>query len=148
MDKWSLEYAQVRGPLSWQGEFSGGLFDDGAQRADVMAAYGFVSWFATGESRRYDSKTGRFTRIRQVNHNYGAFELALRYDRMWGAQHRDGQPDLLDASTASWTLAGNWYLKPNLRLMLNLIDSRNRDHLAGVTLDHTRAITGRFQYDF
>ncbi|MEB1528457.1 OprO/OprP family phosphate-selective porin [Xanthomonas sp. WHRI 7945] len=148
VDKWSLEYAQVRGPLSWQGEFSGGLFDDGAQRAQVMSAYGFVSWFATGESRRYDSKTGRFTRIAQVNNPRGAFELALRYDRMWGTQHLDGQADFLDASTASWTLAGNWYLKPNLRLMLNLIDSRNRDHLAGATLDRTRAITGRFQYDF
>ena len=51
VNKWSLEYAQVRGPLSWQGEFSGATFDDGAQRGDVMAAYGMLSWFVTGESR-------------------------------------------------------------------------------------------------
>lgn len=47
VNKWSLEYAQVRGPLSWQGEFSGATFDDGAQRGDVMAAYGMLSWFVT-----------------------------------------------------------------------------------------------------
>lgn len=148
VDKWSLEYAQVRGPLSWQSEYSGGVFDDGAQRATVQSAYGFVSWFVTGESRAYDRKTGRFTRVKALNHEAGAFELALRYDRMWGEQHRIGGADLIDASTASWTLGANWYLKPNLRLMLDLIDSRNRDHLAGTTLDHTRAVTGRFHYDF
>ena len=64
VNKWSLEYAQVRGPLSWQGEFSGATFDDGAQRGDVMAAYGMLSWFVTGESRAYDRKTGSFARVR------------------------------------------------------------------------------------
>ncbi|HBK47345.1 MAG TPA: porin, partial [Xanthomonadaceae bacterium] len=148
VDKWSLEYAQVRGPLSWQGEFSGGEFDDGAQRASVRAAYGLVSWFVTGESRGYDRRTGRFARIGDIAHRHGAFELALRYERMWGEQHYAGQPALIDAATGSWTLGANWYLKPNLRLMLDLIDSRNRDRLARTTLDHTRALTGRFQYDF
>lgn len=148
VDKWSLEYAQVRGPLSWQGEYSGGVFDDGAQRATVQSAYGFVSWFVTGESRSYERKTGRFGRVKALNHAAGAFELALRYERMWGEQHRIGGADLIDASTAAWTLGANWYVKPNLRLMLDLIDSRNRDHLAGTTLDHTRAVTGRIHYDF
>lgn len=148
VDKWSLEYAQVRGPLSWQGEFSGGRFDDGAQRATVKSAYGFVSWFVTGESRAYDGKTGRFARVKDLRHRNGALELALRYDRMWGEQHYDGQPNLIDAWTESWTLGANWYLRPNLRLMLDLIDSRNRDRLAGATVDHTRAVTGRFQFDF
>ncbi|AXI82739.1 porin [Xylella taiwanensis] len=148
VNKWALEYAQVRGPLSWQSEYIGGIFDDGMQRATVQSAYGFVSWFVTGESRAYDRKNGRFTRIKALHHPRGALELALRYDRMWGTQHRNSQPDFLNVSTASWTLGANWYLKPNLRLMLNLIDSHNRDHLAGTTLDHTRAITGRLHYDF
>lgn len=148
VDKWSLEYAQVRGPLSWQGEYSGGVFDDDAQRATVQSAYAMLSWFVTGESRAYDRKTGRFARVKALNHDAGAFELALRYDRMWSDQHLIGGAELIDASTASWTLGANWYLKPNLRLMLDLIDSRNRDHLARATLDHTRAITGRLHYDF
>ena len=148
VNKWSLEYAQVRGPLSWQGEFSGATFDDGAQRGDVMAAYGMLSWFVTGESRAYDRKTGRFARVKDIRHKAGAFEVALRYDQMWGAQHLDGAPDLRRGSTEAWTLGGNWYLRDNLRFMLNVIESRNRDRLAGVTVDRTRAVTGRLQYDF
>jgi phosphate-selective porin OprO and OprP len=148
VNKWSLEYAQVRGPLSWQGEFSGATFDDGAQRGDVMAAYGMVSWFVTGESRAYDRKTGRFARVKDIRHKAGAFEVALRYDQMWGAQHLDGAPDLRRGSTEAWTLGGNWYLRDNLRFMLNVIESRNRDRLAGLTVDRTRAVTGRLQYDF
>jgi phosphate-selective porin OprO/OprP len=148
VNKWSLEYAQVRGPLSWQGEFSGATFDDGAQRGDVMAAYGMLSWFVTGESRAYDRKTGRFARVKNIRHKAGAFEVALRYDQMWGAQHLDGQPDLRRGSTEGWTLGGNWYLRDNLRFMLNVIESRNRDRLAGTTVDRTRAVTGRLQFDF
>ncbi|SEM12442.1 phosphate-selective porin OprO and OprP [Pseudoxanthomonas sp. GM95] len=148
VDKWAVEYAEVRGPWSWQGEFIGGVYDDGAQRATVTSTYGFVSWFATGESRSYDRKTGRFGRIKSINHKAGALELALRYDRMDGEQHLIGGADTIDASTEAWTLGANWYLTPNLRLMVNLIDSRNRDQRTATTLDHTRAITGRFQYDF
>ncbi len=147
-DKWSLEYAQVRGPWSWQGELSGGRIDDGSERASLLAGYGFVSWFVTGESRAYDRKTGRFTRVKTLNHRAGAFELALRYDRMSGEQHRIGGADLIDARTEAWTLGGNWYLRPNLRLMLDVIDSENHDRLLHATVDHTLAVTGRFQYDF
>jgi len=148
VNKWSLEYAQVQGPLSWQGEFSGATFDDGSQRGTVLAGYGMLSWFVTGESRGYDRKTGRFARIKDIRHKAGAFELALRYDQMRGEQHLSGQPDLIDARTEAWTLGGNWYMRPNLRFMLNLIDSRNRDRLAAATVDHTRAVTGRLQFDF
>jgi len=148
VDKWSLEYAQVRGPWSWQGEFSGATFDDGLQRGKVLAGYGMLSWFVTGESRGYDRKTGRFARIKDIRHKAGAFELALRYDQMRGDQHLVGLPDLRDGSTEAWTLGGNWYLRDNLRFMLNLIESRNRDRLADVTVDRTRAVTGRLQFDF
>src|SRR5690606_8590182 len=114
----------------------------------VMAGYGMVSWFVTGESRSYDRKTGRFARIKDIRHKAGAFELALRYDQMRGAQHLDGLPDLRRGSTAAWTLGANWYLRDNLRFMLNVIESRNRDRLAAVTVDRTRAVTGRLQFDF
>lgn len=148
VDKWSLEYAEVHGPLSWQGEYSGAVLDDGAQQAQVQAAYGFVSWFVTGESRGYDRKTGRFSRIKAPRHRTGALELALRYDRMWGRQHPDGVADTIDASMRAVTLGANWYFSPHLRVMFDAIDSRNRDHRTGATLDHTLAYTGRFQYDF
>jgi phosphate-selective porin OprO and OprP len=148
VDKWTLEYAQVRGPWSWQAELGGGEFDDGAQRARILSGYAFLSWFVTGESRAYDTKTGRFTRIRDIRHERGAFELALRYDEMRGQQHVYGQPDFIDASVQSLTLGGNWYLRPNLRFMLDLIESRNQDRRIGATTDRTHAVTGRFQFDF
>lgn len=148
VDKWSLEYAQVRGPWSWQGEFSGANFDDGLQRGKVVAGYGMLSWFVTGESRTYDARTGRFARVKDIRHKAGAFELALRYDHMRGDQHQVGLPALREGSTEAWTLGGNWYLRDNLRFMLNLIESRNRDRLADVTVDRTRAVTGRLQFDF
>ena len=44
--------------------------------------------------------------------------MALRYDQMWGAQHLDGAPDLRRGSTEAWTLGGNWYLRDNLRFIL------------------------------
>jgi len=146
--KWSLEYAQVRGPLSWQAEWSGARLRDGLQHGDVQAAYGFLSWFVTGESRRYDAASGRFTRIGGIRHGAGAVELALRYDAMWGSQRLDAGAALRRGRTEALTLGANWYLRPNLRLMLDLIQSRNRDELADRTLDRTRAVTGRFQYDF
>lgn len=39
-------------------------------------------------------------------------------------------------------------MRPNLRFMLNLIESRNRDRLTATTVDRTRAVTGRLQFDF
>jgi len=148
VNKWSLEYAQVRGPWSWQGEFSGATFDDGMQRGKVLAGYGMLSWFVTGESRAYDRKTGRFARVKDIRHRAGAFELALRYDQMRGDQHLYGAPDLRDGSTQAWTLGGNWYIRDNLRFMVNVIESRNRDRLADATVDRTRAVTGRLAFDF
>lgn len=148
VNKWALEYAQVRGPWSWQAELGGGEYDDGSQRARILSGYAFVSWFVTGESRAYDTRTGRFTRIRDIRHQRGAFELALRYDEMRGQQHLYGQPEFIDASVQSLTLGGNWYLRPNLRFMLDLIESRNQDHRVNATTDRTSAVTGRFQFDF
>lgn len=147
-NKWALEYAQVHGAWSWQGELIGAHFSDGLQHGDIRSGYGLVSWFVTGEARAYDRNSGRFTRVQHIHHRAGAFELALRYEQMRGVQHRDGLPTLRRGSTQAWTLGGNWYLRDNLRCMLNLIDSRNRDRLAGTTVDRTRALTGRLQYDF
>ncbi len=138
----------MHGPLFWQAEWSGARLRDGLQHGQVRAAYALLSGFVSGQSRRYDAATGRFTRIGAIASKLGAVELAARYDTMWGHQALDDGPALRSGRTEALTLAANWYLRPNLRLMLNLIHSRNRDRLSGATLDRTRALTGRFQYDF
>ncbi|HVJ38570.1 MAG TPA: porin [Stenotrophomonas sp.] len=146
--KWSLEYAAVHGPLSWQAEWSGARLRDGLQHGQAQAAYVLLSWFVSGQSRRYDAASGRFTRIGGIASKWGAVELAARYDTMWGSQSLDDGPVLRSGRTEAFTLGANWYLRPNLRLMFNLIHSRNLDRLSGTTLDRTRALTGRLQYDF
>lgn len=148
VDKWALELGYARGSWLWQGEYIGARFDDGAQHGDIRAWYGAASWLATGESHAYAGKSGYFGRITPARHPGGALEFVLRYDTMRGRQHPIGQAPLRDAGTDAWTLGANWYVRPGVRLMLNLIHSRNHDHLAGMTVDRTRALTGRVQFDF
>ncbi|MBX9401481.1 porin [Lysobacter sp. BMK333-48F3] len=147
VDKYSLEFGLSQGPLYVQSELGGANFDDGSQRGQVRSAYGLVGWFLTGESMPYDSKTGRFARVKPLRES-GAWQVALRYDTIRGKQHLDGSANFSDVSMEQASLGVNWHLRSNLRFMLDWIESRNRDRLAGVTLDRTRALTGRFQYDF
>ncbi|HEY5852300.1 MAG TPA: porin [Lysobacter sp.] len=145
VDKTSLEFAAVRGPLHVQAEIGDARFDDGVQSGRIDSAYGVVSWFITGESMPYAA--GRFGRVKPL-HRTGAWQLALRHDTIRGRQNLRGVADFSDASIEATTAAVNWHLRSNLRLLLDWTSSRNRDHLRGLTLDRTQALTGRFQYDF
>lgn len=147
VDKYSLEFALARGPVYLQSELSGADFDDGSQRGEIRSAYATVGWFITGENMPYDTKSGRFGRIKPARPN-GAWVVAARYDTIRGKQHLNGAADFSDISMEQTSLGVNWHLRSNLRFMLDWIESRNRDRLAGVTLDRTRAVRGRFQYDF
>lgn len=147
VDKYSLEFGLSHGPLYLQSELGGADFDDGVQRGEVRSAYGLVGWFLTGESMPYDAKTGRFARVKPARSS-GAWQLALRYDTIRGKQRLDGRADFSDVSMEQASVGVNWHLRSNLRFMLDWIESRNRDRLADRTLDRTRALTGRFQYDF
>jgi len=147
VDKWSLEYARVYGAWSWQGEFSGGLLDDGSEHARLLAGYSALSWFVSGHARRYDVASGRFMRVQGVFPNAPGWELALRYERMHGRQRDKNGLDRIDLSVSVLTLASNWYLRPNLRLMLNLVMNHERDHLTRAS-DHARELIGRVHYDF
>lgn len=147
VDKYSLEFGLAHGPLYVQSELGGANFDDGSQRGQVRSAYGLVGWFLTGESMPYDSKTGRFARVKPAR-STGAWQVALRYDTIRGKQHLAGRGNFSDVSMEQASVGVNWHLRSNLRFMLDWIESRNRDRLADRTLDRTRALTGRFQYDF
>lgn len=147
VDKYSLEFGLARGPVYVQSELSGADFDDGSQRGQIRSAYATLGWFITGENMPYDSKTGRFARVKPNRPN-GAWVLAARYDTIRGKQHLNGAADFSDVSMEQTSVGVNWHLRSNLRFMLDWIESRNRDRLADTTLDRTRAITGRFQYDF
>jgi phosphate-selective porin OprO/OprP len=120
--------AYVRGPFSVIGEAGRatvnrqGALDD----LDFDGYYVYGSWFLTGESRAF--RNGSIDRLRPAQDfdwkkgAYGAVELAARWDSFdfsdtpaSGARGNQGD-------TA--TLALNWYLNPNLKLMFNYIRFR------------------------
>lgn len=146
--KYGFEAAGVFGPISLQGEyiFTNVSRDGGAEDAFFNGGYIYVSWFATGETRSYKEKTGRFGRIKPKS-KYGALELAARYSMM----------DLNDGSITggreeNFTFGVNWYINPNLRLMANYIridNDKNADADGDLTGNDTPQIfQTRFQIDF
>ena len=141
VDKYALELAGVRGAWSYQGEFGGARYDDGAGDARLTTGYAQLAWLVTGEVRPYDGKVGRFGRI-QPKGRAGAWELALRYD--WMRRRQSAR----DAEVGAWTAGVNWYPRPHLRLMLDWVDSRSRDRIGDRTLDRTGVLLARAQFDF
>ncbi|MDD5410450.1 MAG: porin, partial [Methylobacter sp.] len=116
------EAAGVAGPFSLQTEIMGTkLNGHGYGSNDLLwGAYGFASWFITGESRNYDSKKGTFGREKPnknfslKNGGWGAWELAARYDALdMNTQNVHG------GRLQEGTIAMNWYLNPHVRMMFD-----------------------------
>ncbi len=142
--KFGVEAAGVQGAWSWQAEYGGAHYDDGAQTADVRAGYVQGSWLLTGEARSYDAKAGRFVQIKPTDRT-GALELVARYDHIDGEQRPLVRRDL---SAEAWTVGVNWYAASHARVMVDMTDSHRRNALTHSTLDHTRVLAGRLQLDF
>ena len=118
-----LESAVVLGPLSFQGEFLSAMTEtDDGDDPDFCGWYLAASWFATGESRAYKSSVGAFSRV-SPNVNFGpdgmgALELAARYSMLDLSDKNIDGGEVDDV-----TLAVNWYLNPNARIMFNYVNS-------------------------
>ena len=139
-----LESAWVNGPLSLQGEY---YYIDinrsgGSSRVDFDGYYGQVSYFLTGEHRRYKKSSGTFTRVKPYE-NYGdkggmgAWEVAARFSDV----------DLNDNDVTGGRLRNtavglNWYLNPNMRMMWNYIHSEKEN------VGNAEIILMRVQVDF
>lgn len=118
------EVAGVYGPFSVQGEYQHlhvdryGFVPD----LDFSGYYGFATVFLTGESRAF--RGGVVDRIKPFTDfdygagHWGAFELAVRFDRL-----NLTDTDLMPLAHRATTLTGglNWYLNPNLRYIFNYI---------------------------
>ena len=144
VQRFGLETAGVVGAWSWQAEYGGGNYDDGQQRGEIRSGYLQGSWLLTGESRPYDARAGRFVQLKPQR-STGAWELVVRHDRISGRQWPLTRRDV---SAEEWTLGVNWYAPRYFRLMLDWTDSRRRDELSGLMLDHTGVLSGRAQFDF
>ncbi|MFS0736675.1 porin [Sphingomonas sp. 1P06PA] len=155
-DYYAVEAVGVLGPASLQGEYGRLRIQRGGGLPAVEFAgfYLFGSLFLTGETRVV--KGGVMERVRPRNdfsagESLGAFELALRYDRL-DLTDRGFSP--LPRVATSWTGAVNWYLNPNLRLAVNYIRAKgtNSPLVADPPIDGTTAkvdvLQTRLQFDF
>ncbi|MDD2864942.1 MAG: porin [Methylococcales bacterium] len=123
LTRFGAETAVVYGPFSAQSEYiqtnvSGSGYGNGAT---LDGYYGYMSYFLTGESRAYKSKTGAWDRLKP-NHNFdgkggwGAWEVAAGYDYI---NLNDGAIKGGQASTAK--LGVNWYVNPHVRVMADYV---------------------------
>lgn len=121
---YGLEAAAVYGPFSVQGEYSHMHLDrfQDAPSLNFDGYYVFGSFFLTGESRSF--RGGVIDRLKprhQFNPfegDWGAWELAVRYDRLNLTDHSFSP---LDHNATAWTGAVNWYLTGNVKILFNYI---------------------------
>jgi phosphate-selective porin OprO and OprP len=116
-----LEAAYVNGPFSLQGELLGSYVSDTDFGSRTFwGAYGYASWFLTGEHRVYDRALGVFGRLAPEEtfspfHNkWGAIELAAR------ASYLDLSDGPIDGGRMVVLMPGvNWYWSRHLRVQAN-----------------------------
>jgi phosphate-selective porin OprO and OprP len=115
-----LEAAGIYGPFSAGAEYTRMWVDrkDGEDNLELDGWYGEVAYSITGESRGY--KEGNFRYLEPAkpfslkNGGLGAWELAARYST---ADLNDG--DFNGGELSNITVALNWYINTNFRLMAN-----------------------------
>jgi phosphate-selective porin OprO/OprP len=111
-----VEVAAVLGSWCLQGEYlRAHLWRSDNPDPTFQGGYAQLSWFPTGEHRRYSSRRAVFRSV-EPKRPWGAVELALRYSAL----------DLLDENVIGgeqqdFTFGLNWYLNRNLRLMFNFV---------------------------
>jgi len=129
VDLFNLGLAWVQNSLSIQSEFTLTI-PRGEMNENPLfwGAYAEVSWWITGENRRYLRGRGVFSRVVPKSRfdpeagHWGAFELAARYS--WLDLSNDG---IRGGTLEEWSLALNWVLFSNLRMSNNFVLSRTGD---------------------
>ena len=122
----NFETAFVKGPFLFQGEYL--LADINTGTGNVQVSYNFssyygeVSYFLTGEHKKFKSSYAGFDRVKPKN-NYGgknkgsgAWEIALRY-----SNSDLNNKDIFGGEQTDLTLGMNWYLNPVTRVMFNQV---------------------------
>ena len=155
---WGTEAAFVYDRFSLQGEYNHLNVDryDTVPSLNFDGYYVFGTVFLTGESRNF--KGGVPDRVKPFNDfnpgagHWGAFELAVRYDRLNLTNHKLSP---LDRTADSWTGGLNWYLNPNTRFIFNYIRFKGANSplvVAPVAVNGTTAkgdaFASRLQFDF
>jgi phosphate-selective porin OprO and OprP len=126
------ELAILHGPLSMQAEYLCTWVDQiGGPRLFFHGAYGFVSYFLTGENRTYDKQRGTIDRVYPIENFFrvrtetgtatgrGAWEVAAR----WSFLDLDSR-NIQGGTLNNVTLALNWHLNPYTRVKWEYIYSQ------------------------
>ncbi len=151
--KFGFEASGVYGPFALQAEYMRTHVNNataGGRDANFDAWYAFASWFATGESRRYKTHEGAFTRVKPARPlgkgGWGALEVAYRYSYM----------DLSANGAATSTQGGirnnstiglNWYPTSTVKFMANYVWSHGTAKPTVVDTNYN-AFQLRAQIDF
>ena len=114
------EIAWVMGPLSIQGEYV--ITSVNANETiNLTSYYGQISYFITGENRKYKNSLAGFDRVSPSKNmgdgGLGALELAARYSSMDLSEAETGTGGILN----DITLGLNWHLNPCTRIMFNYV---------------------------
>ena len=142
MNLMGAEMAFVMGSFSVQGEYVMNSVE-AMEDYSFSGYYGQVSYFLTGEKRKYKNSLAGFDRVKpnknmKEGEGLGAFELAARYSSM----------DLSEAHAGTLndiTVGLNWYLNPCTRLMFNYVMGTLDDHGVETTENTFQC---RMQIDF
>lgn len=146
---YGAEALLVYGPASLQAEYVRSDLDiEGMGERSFDSYYVSGSWFLTGEHRPYAAAEGVTTRLRprhpfslrEENRGWGAWEVALRYSWL---DLNDGP--VRGGEMTDWTLALNWYVNANTRIMLNYIIAQPENDLYDGEVEIFQT---RFQVDF
>ena len=144
------EFAIVKGPLSFQGEFYY-IFEnaDELSNPEFWGFYLFGNYFITGEHRNYSRQSGTFYSLEPKNHfrpfkgEWGAWELTSRFSYI------DLNSEAIRGGKEFDFTAGlNWYLNKKTRFMFNYIRAKIEDRETPPPVDngHADIFQARFQF--
>ncbi|MEO1956496.1 MAG: porin [Methylophilaceae bacterium] len=153
----AIEFAAMNGPLSFQAEYHRANVE-GTNDYDFDAWYATVGYTLTGESRSYKPTDGEFKRLKPKNDfsfkngGWGAWEVAARLDSL-DLNDGNGAAAITGGEGNRYTLALNWYLNYNCRLMADyskIYDINNGPvkTKAGGEADDVDTLTVRAQWAF
>lgn len=134
------EASTVLGPLSFQAEYYGVFVDPTVNRSNTdlffSGWYVYGSFFLTGENRVWNRDQAYYTSVKPFSNFFrvrgsdgrviqgpGAWEIAARASQM-NLSDRNIQGGLLN----DFTLALNWYLTPQMRIMADYVYAVNNVH--------------------
>jgi phosphate-selective porin OprO/OprP len=116
-----LEAAVVKGAFSFQGEYIAITASNNKNDYNFDGWYGQVSWFATGEHRKYKTKSAKFSRTkikkhfkRRMDGYWGALEVAFRASKI-----NLSDKNKIGGEEVDLTLGVNYYPRKNIRLISN-----------------------------